>query len=312
MTPEPARTIVCGEKRVARECLDHLHGRDDAEVAVIFTDEDDWQADLLAWGRDHDVPVHTDAPRDRLETIERADPDLLFSIQYPRRIHAPVLETPSLGAYNLHFSLLPEYRGCYPIAWVLKNGEDASGATLHEMTENFDDGGIVDQVRVEIGHRTTAKELHERITDAAVDLFAETFPRLAAGDSKVRPQDPSEATYYTQDSIDFEAEKHVDWTEPADAVHDRVRAFTFAPFQQPVSGLDLPDEHLEEVTVTDTAVADGTTDADPGQVVDATPDGPVLVAAGDGGVLEVGRVDGDPSAQALRRHADDPTLARFT
>lgn len=314
MTEDPVRVVACGEKRVAQECLDRLHDDPDVEVAAVFTDADDWEADLVAWAEDAGVPVHTDAPRDRLDELRAADPDLLFSLQYPRRIDGPVLSIPSIGAFNLHFSLLPKYRGCYPIAWVLWNGEDVAGATLHEMTENFDDGRIVAQTQVEIGHRTTAKELYGQITDAAVDLFAKALPSLKTGDYEARPQDPDEATYYDKDSIDFDVEKHVDWTEPVDAVHNRVRAFTFPPFQEPVSELRLPGADPGEVTVTGSAVAagPGETDADPGRVVSAADEGPVHVAAGDGGLLEVGAVDGDPAGAYLARRADDPTRARFT
>lgn len=113
--------------------------------------------------------------------LQAQAPDFLFSFYFREMIQARVLEIPSLGAYNLHGSLLPAYRGRAPINWVLARGEAGTGVTLHAMTPRPDDGDIVGQAKLPIAWDETALSLTLRAAEAGRTLVRETAPRLVAG-----------------------------------------------------------------------------------------------------------------------------------
>jgi methionyl-tRNA formyltransferase len=110
-----------------------------------------------------------------------ARPDLLLSFYFREMIQARVLEIPRLGAYNLHGSLLPRYRGRAPINWVLVKGEAETGITLHAMTPKPDDGDIVAQARLPIDWDETALSLTLKAARAGRTLVREALPRLVEG-----------------------------------------------------------------------------------------------------------------------------------
>lgn len=309
--------MVCGEKRAGRACLEVIRKHEDAEIAGIVTSADDWQADLATWGGQHGIDVHLGHVREHVEAIRDAEPDVLFSIQYSHLVPAEILELPTIGSFNLHFSLLPRHGGCYPIAWAILAGDDETGATLHEMTPRFDDGPIVAQTRVAIDDETTARELHERVTDAAVDLFRSRLDALLSGQVDPTPQNPSQRVYHDKDSIDFDAERWIDWTEPAQAVQRRIQAFTFPPFQLPASVLEGGDER-HEVSITSTEPLDrpgrgpGSEAPEPGKVHEANPDRSIDVLTGDGGRVRVSKIDERAAVSTLEDHGLDPEQARFT
>jgi methionyl-tRNA formyltransferase len=115
------------------------------------------------------------------QALRELRPDFLFSFYFREMIQARFLEVPRLGAYNLHGSLLPHYRGRAPINWVLVRGESTTGVTLHAMTPKPDDGDIVGQIAVPIAWDETALSLTLRAADAGRDLVRTVAPALATG-----------------------------------------------------------------------------------------------------------------------------------
>ena len=107
-----------------------------------------------------------------------------------------ILDIPTVGAFNLHGSLLPAYRGRAPINWCLVNGEAETGITLHQMTAKPDAGAIVAQQAVAIADDDTALTLHGKVRLAARALLEQELPKLRAGDIRLTPQDESKASYY--------------------------------------------------------------------------------------------------------------------
>jgi methionyl-tRNA formyltransferase len=130
------------------------------------------------------IPVHMvpDFNADSVfEELRAQSPDLLLSFYFREMIQARVLERPRLGAYNLHGSLLPKYRGRAPINWVLVKGETETGVTLHEMTPKPDAGLIVGQSRLAIDWDETALSLTMKAAQAGRDLVRATVPKLIDG-----------------------------------------------------------------------------------------------------------------------------------
>ena len=170
-------------------------------------------------------PWILDDPREAsaLERLRAAEPDLLLSFYYRGLLPEAMLQVPRLGAFNVHGSLLPKFRGRAPVNWAILKGETRTGATLHRMRSRADTGEIVDQEAVPIGPDDTALEVQRRVTDAAVAILARRLDELKAGTAPAVPQDESAATRFGRRRPE---DGRIDWSRPAREVHDLVRAVT--------------------------------------------------------------------------------------
>ncbi len=210
--------------------------------------------------------------------LEEAAPELILSFYFRHLLPAEVLELPRLGAFNVHGSLLPKYRGRAPVNWAVLNGETETGATLHVMTGKADAGDIVDQEKVEIGPDDSALQVQRRVTAAAVEILKRRIEELKAGTAPRRPQDESQATKFPRRRPE---DGLIDWSQSAQRVHNLVRAvahpfpgaytYVFGAGKTYVWKTRLP--HL------------GAHDTFPGQV--RREEGRLLVACGDDRYVEV-------------------------
>ena len=114
----PTKVAVCGEKRVCEACLDFLYERNDVELCAVAVSESDWQADLRTWAAAHGIPVLQGNINGHLSELEGMALDFIFSIQSRHLLRPPILALPRRDCINLHFSLLPRYGGCSPVAWI--------------------------------------------------------------------------------------------------------------------------------------------------------------------------------------------------
>src|SRR5262249_48019198 len=164
-------------------------------------------------------------PRDpaALAKLEAVKPDLLFSFYYRGILPDRLLSLPTLGAFNVHGSLLPKFRGRAPVNWAVLKGETVTGATLHAMTATPDAGNIGDRERVPIGPDDTAGEVQSRVTAAAVRILERRLDELERGVASRRPQDESQATTFGRRRPE---DGRIAWTRTAQEVHDLVRAVT--------------------------------------------------------------------------------------
>jgi methionyl-tRNA formyltransferase len=158
--------------------------------------------------------------------------DLLLSIQYDRII--PINKLNGARAYNIHFSALPRNRGCYPVVWSLREGDAHAGVTLHRMTQNIDDGPIVDTILTPIYESTTARELYDRSNTLAVEMAARHLPRLLCGKEPAETQQNyALATYHDRKSIDFTKLDIPYQTLTAADCSRLARSLIFPPLQLP-------------------------------------------------------------------------------
>lgn len=201
------------------------------EIAAVFTHADDprentFYASVARLCAERGIPLH--APEDLnhplwLERIRQLRPDFLFSFYYRRLLGAELLACAARGAYNLHGSLLPRYRGRAPANWVLVNGETQTGVTLHRMIERADAGPILAQQAVAIDPEDTALSLHGKLRKAAGALLRDSLPLLALGVLPEVEQDESQASHFGRRTP---ADGLLDWHRPARQLYDLVRAVT--------------------------------------------------------------------------------------
>jgi methionyl-tRNA formyltransferase len=148
-------------------------------------------------------------------------PDFLFSFYYRQMLSPAVLATARRGAYNMHGSLLPKYRGRVPVNWAIIRGERETGATLHEMVEKPDAGRIAGQEAVPIGENDTAGEVFARVTAAAALVLDRALPSLLDGTAVLAPQDLGSGSYFGARKPE---DGRIDWTRSAREVHNLIRA----------------------------------------------------------------------------------------
>ncbi len=195
--------VVCAYSPVGREALAGLLEAG-VEVLALYSYEqgpsEDWFESPARLAGDRGIPVFME-PRFNtdgvFETVGALKPDFLFSFYFREMIQARFLALPRLGAYNLHGSLLPRYRGRAPINWVLVQGETETGVSLHEMTPRPDDGEIVGQTVLPIEWDDTALSLTWKSAHAGRELVLDTVPRLVAGTARrIRQKTLGASTYF--------------------------------------------------------------------------------------------------------------------
>ena len=155
--------------------------------------------------------------------IKRQKPDFIFSFYFRNLLCQEILDSAARGAYNLHGSLLPRYRGRSPVNWVLVNGETETGVTLHTMVARADAGMTVGQEKVPISDDDTALTLHRKMCGAASALLKIALPKLADGSAKHLPQDLGAGSYFGRRTP---ADGLLDWQRSARELYNLVRAVT--------------------------------------------------------------------------------------
>jgi methionyl-tRNA formyltransferase len=224
------KIVVFGYSETGHACLKFLLERGENVVGVVThadrPDEPQWFDSVAELARSRGIqPMFVEDPRNPMAVarIEALRPDLVLSFYYRGILPDRLLALPPLGAYNMHGSLLPRYRGRAPVNWAVLRGETSTGATLHVMTSKPDAGDIVDQEEVPIGPDDTAGEVQARVTAAAVKILERRLEELKAGTAPRRPQDESAATTFGRRSAE---DGKIAWTRSAQEVHNLVRAVT--------------------------------------------------------------------------------------
>jgi methionyl-tRNA formyltransferase len=286
------RAVVFAYHNVGVRCLSVLLARE-VEVALVVTHRDNpaetiWFDSVAALATMHGIPVITpDDPNtpDVLAAIAEAKPDFLFSFYYRHMLKAPLLAIAPRGAYNMHGSLLPQYRGRVPVNWAVLRGETETGATLHVMNEKPDNGAIVDQQAVPILPNDTAHEVFGKVTVAAEQVLWRCLPALLAGTQPLTVQDLTQGGYFGGRKPE---DGRIDWSWPAKRIHDFVRALT-KPYPGAFADVDGKRLVIWRTWVLPAMQGDG-------QVHLAAQDGMVVLQCADGTRLRLldADIDGQP------------------
>jgi methionyl-tRNA formyltransferase len=160
--------------------------------------------------------------RQAIEEISALKPDVIVVMAYGQILPGDVLEIPKIASLNLHASLLPRWRGAAPIQAAIAAGDRETGITVMYVDEGLDTGDILLQRRIDILPGDTAGSLHDRLAKVAPEALLESLELLAKEGAPRIPQDNALATYVSK--LKREDGK-IDWSEPADAIERKIRAF---------------------------------------------------------------------------------------
>ena len=278
------RAIVFAYSEVGYVCLRELIQRK-VNVQAVFTHQDDpeekiWFSSVAELAREESIPVFTASTlgEEEYKLFVALKPDVIFSFYYRRMIPERFLKIPHRGAFNMHGSLLPKYRGRAPINWAVLKGEKETGATLHHLIKEADGGPIVGQEKVPILFEDTALDVTKKVADAARLLLSRNLDSIASGKAWKIPQKEEDATYFGKRTA---ADGQIEWENAAVDIHNLVRAvthpfpgaFTFGEGKKLFIWKARPEDCPDD-------------DTPPGTVVSSSP----LVVKGASGCLKLLRV----------------------
>jgi methionyl-tRNA formyltransferase len=173
----------------------------------------------------HIIPVYQPERirhADSVEHLRALAPDAMVVVGYGQIIPQSIIDIAPLGIINVHASLLPELRGAAPIQWSIARGHKRTGVTTMRIDAGLDTGDILLRWETPIQPDETAIELSKRLAEAGADLLVETLAGLCAGTISPQPQNNSLATYAP---ILQKEDGRIDWSNPAQQIHDLIRGF---------------------------------------------------------------------------------------
>jgi methionyl-tRNA formyltransferase len=205
------------------------------------------------------------------ERLAAGEPELLVVVAYGRILSRAVLQLAPRGAINVHFSLLPAYRGAAPVQWALARGEEVTGVTTMQLNERMDEGEILLQQELAIKEGEHAPALQERLAGVGAGLLVRTLAQLESGALAPRPQDHAAATLAP---LLTRADGMLEPGLSAEEIAGRVRGFDPWPGAWFVRG----GKRLRILAAT--PLTDGGSADPPGTLVELTGDGLVLACGG--------------------------------
>lgn len=278
-----------------RRLLDDGH-----EIAAVWTQPDRpagrgnklHQSPVKEFAVEHNLIVHQPLKiktQEAKELFASHNADAAIVVAYGRILPSAFLNAPRHGCINLHFSLLPKYRGAAPVNWAIVNGEKDTGVTTMKIVEELDAGPILLQRETEIGESETAPQLMTRLAETGSQLLGDTLKRLDC--IEPNPQPHEQATFAP---ILKRADGLIDWSMDAYAIARRVRGFqpwpnAYTSFKsQRLIIWEAVPEWIEQIQFV------------PGQIIEARGDR-LIVACGEGTALRVSQLQMEGSRRISAR-----------
>lgn len=233
MEGDRVRVLLVGGESAAVQCLKRLQSREDTQVAAVAPAAGPGNpllkaaiaAGLPVW------PIASITGTDAATSIRADRIDVLLNVHSLHLLPSATLQSPRIGAFNLHPGPLPEYAGLNPVSWAIFRGERTHGVTVHAMTDRTDAGPIAFERRFPIASDDTALTLSAKCVKAGVELLDELIATVASGQPvPAREQDLSQRRYFPAGAPD---DARIDWRWHSDRIANLVRACTYAPFPSP-------------------------------------------------------------------------------
>lgn len=227
-TTQRRRAVVFAYHNVGVRCLKALLAHDvDVVLVVSHTDNPNeaiWFESVQQTARTYNLPCITPASAHDshlIQHIRTLAPDFIFSFYYRLMIPEEILSLAKIGAFNMHGSLLPKYRGRVPINWAIAHGETATGATLHEMVTQPDAGAIIHQLAVPILPDDIAIEVFQKVVVAAELVLWQALPNILAGNIQRLPNQLDQGSYFSSRKPE---DGRIDWSQTAQTIYNLYRA----------------------------------------------------------------------------------------
>ena len=175
---------------------------------------------VALWAKEREIPVYKPNSQDELSEIVKSF-DLVITIGFGMIIREEILAMPKFGFINLHFSILPRWRGAAPVQRAIEAGDAITGVTVFQLDRGMDTGPIYRQVTVDLEKGATSESLLSELAELGAQPVIETINAITAGEQP-RIQESGGATRANKLSKE---EGRIDWSLPVDVVDRKIRAF---------------------------------------------------------------------------------------
>lgn len=226
-------SIICigGKNDCAIECLNYTIKKFNKNKIYSLPNKSDdgidhWQRSFKKFTNKNNIEVIN------LKKLNKMKKLIFFSIEYEKIIDVKKFKSDQL--FNLHFSLLPKYRGCHTNFYQIYNGEKKSGVTLHKINDGIDTGDIIDNLSFKIGPNTTAYDNYLKLMMCSVKLFKKNLKKIVNNNYITKKQKLYLGSYYSRKSVNYTKISKINSIKNNIKTHNKIRSLIFPPFQLPV------------------------------------------------------------------------------
>lgn len=198
-----------------------------------------------------------------LEELKGYRPDLQIVVAF-RMLPEAVWALPPKGTFNLHASLLPQYRGAAPINWAIINGEKETGVTTFFLNHDIDTGDIIMQEKIAIGPDDNAGDVHDRLMETGASLVVKTVKAIEANTVNEMPQDFYESNSLKPAPKIFKEDGRLDWNHSAPYVYNKIRGLS--PYPGAWTELNEPGKKPVSLKIFSTTLIKETSSLKPGEI----------------------------------------------
>lgn len=236
---------VAGKNNIAVDVLEYLirinNGRYELGVVCNKTEtgKNSWQKSLRFFSQRCNVPEY------HLEDMYMRDDLIFISLEFDKIVNPDLFKDARL--YNIHFSLLPSYKGMYTSAIPILNGEEMVGVTFHEIDKGIDTGNIIAQKKIKVDQKDTSRDLYSKYISNGTQLVLSQIENVIQDKVHAYPQEAKGSTYYSKKYINYSNLK-IDLRQTALGIQKQIRAFSFREYQLPVvCGKKIIDSKITDI-----------------------------------------------------------------
>ena len=278
------KVVLASSSEVSIPVLNYLHNTPGIDLLSVITNPDKATGRGQVLASNHvaqwceELKVAVAKPVDHaelLKTVEEIKPDLLITVAYGHILKEEVLNKPKFGAINLHYSLLPAYRGAAPVQWAILNGEKITGVSVFKLDAGMDTGPVYVQRSLEVGENDSTSDLLEKLNAIGVDLISETLKLIEEGKSPTEQSDLgiSYAPKFAK------ADGAVDWHKTASEIFNQFRALSDNPgVFTSYNGLKIRLNQLSIADPDTNSLSPGNFSSSAGNLIVGTANGSILVS----------------------------------
>lgn len=274
------KIVVFGCQLIAVDFIEYLIGLEDVQLPLVITYELPLDRTYgyrsvseLCENKKIEYIASPKIPASTKEMIKSIRPDIIMSVYYRRIIPEEIFGVAAGGTFNIHPSLLPNYRGPVPTMWAIENGEKEFGITIHKIDKGIDTGDIVVQERYPILDDETGYSLYVKAMHLGADLLRRTFPKLLTNQYEPKRQQGI-GSYYGK----YNGTGYINWAQPAERIRDFIRARA-KPFNPAQSQLFNAYVFVNRASV----IRDAAYPAQPpGRILEVMSDGRLIVSCAEG------------------------------
>jgi methionyl-tRNA formyltransferase len=228
------KVTVASSSEVSIPVLNYLHSSSDIELVSVITNPDKATGrgqgissnKVANWCEEFKVVVDKPADsKELLDCIEKRNPELLVTVAYGHILKNEVLDKPKFGSINLHYSMLPAYRGAAPVQWAILNGDETTGVTVFRLDAGMDTGPIFLQKELAIASDDSTVELLSKLNLLGVELIDETFKMI--DDGKLPTTQGDIGISYAPKFAKNDGE--VNWSKDSKSIYNQFRALASNP-----------------------------------------------------------------------------------